>query len=64
MSYSIDTPTTDDPTVDKFKKLKLRIRSQTLKVESENPTVIESILYVKINSSYNYLWILCASIIY
>ncbi|XP_042059832.1 gamma-tubulin complex component 2-like isoform X1 [Salvia splendens] len=44
VTYSIDAPKTDSPELDKYKKLKLRTRSQTQKVTAENATVIESIL--------------------
>ncbi|KAL0340821.1 UNVERIFIED_CONTAM: Gamma-tubulin complex component 2 [Sesamum radiatum] len=44
ITYSTDTPKTDIPDVDKYKQLKLRTRTQTRKVGSENATVIESIL--------------------
>ncbi|KAG8390704.1 hypothetical protein BUALT_Bualt01G0111200 [Buddleja alternifolia] len=44
ISYSVDKPKADSPDVDKYKQLKLRTRSQTSKVVSENATVIESIL--------------------
>lgn len=50
ITYSIDTPKSDSPDVDKYKKLKLRTPSQTLKVASENSTVVESILYVQTTS--------------
>ncbi|KAL2249191.1 gamma-tubulin complex component 2 [Sesamum indicum] len=44
ITYSTDTPKTDIPDVDQYKQLKLRTRTQTQKVGSENATVIESIL--------------------
>ncbi|KAK6144930.1 hypothetical protein DH2020_021750 [Rehmannia glutinosa] len=42
ITYSNDTSKTDSPVADRYKKLKLRTRSQ--KVASENATVVESIL--------------------
>lgn len=47
VTYSIDAPETDSPELYQYDELKLRTRSQTQKVTSENATVIESILYVQ-----------------
>lgn len=44
ITYSADTPKSDSPEVTRYKHLKLRIPSQTLKITSDNASVIESIL--------------------
>lgn len=49
ITYSVDTPKSNSPDVEKYKNLKLRTPSQTQKVTSENASVVESILYVPNN---------------
>ncbi|CAA0826100.1 Gamma-tubulin complex component 2, partial [Striga hermonthica] len=44
VTYSNDSPNTESPNADRYKKLKLRSRSQLLNVAPENATVVESIL--------------------
>lgn len=63
ITSSIDIPKTGIVSdgsleIEKYKQLKLRSRSQTLKLAPENATVIESILYVK---TIPYLQVSCFS---
>ncbi|CAA0837124.1 Gamma-tubulin complex component 2 [Striga hermonthica] len=44
VTYSNDNPNTESPNVDRYKKLKLRSRSQLLNDAPENAAVVESIL--------------------
>ncbi|GER28287.1 gamma-tubulin complex component [Striga asiatica] len=44
VTYSNDSPKTESPDVDRYKKLKLRSRSQLLNAAPENAAVVESIL--------------------